>query len=115
MLPTRQLRGTTSLLAYLALLRAEIARFTPGGLPCGTPPGLVSVALILTSRWRAVSSCAVLCSPDARYAIAERKSNGTWHGQLISVPYDFAIAAQKARHEGRDDWAIALQTGYALR
>lgn len=25
---------------------------------------LVSVALILTSRWRAVSSCAALCSPD---------------------------------------------------
>jgi len=28
MLPTRQLRGTTSTLAYLALLRVEIARFT---------------------------------------------------------------------------------------
>ncbi len=28
MLPTRQLRGTTSMLAYLALLRVEIARFT---------------------------------------------------------------------------------------
>lgn len=54
-------------------------------------------------------------SPDARYAIAERKPNGTWHGQLISVPYDFAIAAHKARQEGREDWAIALQTGYALR
>jgi len=25
---------------------------------------LVSVALILTSRWRGVTSCAVLCSPD---------------------------------------------------
>ncbi len=64
MLPTRQLRGTTSTLAYLVLLRAEIARFTPKGLPCGTPVGLVSVALILTSRWAAVSCCAVLCSPD---------------------------------------------------
>jgi len=51
-------------LAYLVLLRVEIARFTPGGLPCGTPPGLVSVALILTSRWAAVSCYAVLCSPD---------------------------------------------------
>ena len=64
MLPTRQLCGTTSTLAYLVLLRVEIARFTPGGLPCGTPPGLVSVALILTSRWAAVSCYAVLCSPD---------------------------------------------------
>jgi hypothetical protein len=26
--PTRQLSGTTSILAYLVLLRAEIARFT---------------------------------------------------------------------------------------
>ena len=48
MLPTRQLRGATSTLAYLVLLRVEIARFTPAGLPCGTPTGLVSVALILT-------------------------------------------------------------------
>ena len=64
MLPTRQLCGTTSTLAYLVLLRVEIARFTPGGLPCGTPPGLVSVALILTSRWAAVSCYAALCSPD---------------------------------------------------
>jgi len=29
--PTRQLRGATSTLAYLVLLRAEIARFTQGG------------------------------------------------------------------------------------
>ena len=31
--PTRQLCGTTSTLAYLVLLRAEIARFTRPGLP----------------------------------------------------------------------------------
>jgi len=30
--PTRQLSGTTSKLAYLVLLRAEIARFTPEDL-----------------------------------------------------------------------------------
>ena len=29
--PTRQLRGATSTLAYLVLLRVEIARFTRGG------------------------------------------------------------------------------------
>ena len=46
--------------AYLVLLRAEIARFTRQGCPWR----LVSVALILTSRWRGVTSCAVLCSPD---------------------------------------------------
>jgi len=54
-------RGAPSACAYLVLLRAEIARFTPGG---AWPPGLVSVALILTSRWTAVSCCAALCSPD---------------------------------------------------
>lgn len=39
-LPTRQLRGATSSLAYLALLRAEIARFTrtePARLCCSDP------------------------------------------------------------------------------
>jgi hypothetical protein len=44
MLPTRQLSGTTSKLAYLVLLRAEIARFTR----LGCPVRLVSVALILS-------------------------------------------------------------------
>ena len=49
--------------AYLVLLRVEIARFTRPPLFRGKGR-LVSVALILTSRWRAVSSCAALCSPD---------------------------------------------------
>ncbi len=40
MLPTRQLCGTTSTLAYLVLLRVEIARFTrtkPARLCCSDP------------------------------------------------------------------------------
>jgi hypothetical protein len=45
---------------YLVLLRVEIARFTR----IGCPMRLVSVALILTSRWRGVTSYAALCSPD---------------------------------------------------
>ena len=52
--------GAPSTCAYLVLLRAEIARFTR----TSENVRLVSVALILTSRWRAVSSCAALCSPD---------------------------------------------------
>ena len=53
---------TASKLAYLVLLRVEIARFTRlSGCPKSR---LVSVALILTSRWRGVTSYAVLCSPD---------------------------------------------------
>lgn len=46
--------------AYLVLLRVEIARFTRR--PFGRR--LVSVALILTSRWTAVGCYAALCSPD---------------------------------------------------
>ena len=50
------------MLAYLVLLRVEIARFTRhSSCPACR---LVSVALILTSRWRGVTSYAVLCSPD---------------------------------------------------
>ena len=58
------LAGTSSSHAYLVLLRVEIARFTPAGLSFDTPARLVSVALILTSRLRGVTSYAVLCSPD---------------------------------------------------
>jgi hypothetical protein len=50
--------------AYWVLLRVEIARFTPGAISFEAAPGLVSVALILTSRWTAVGCYAALCSPD---------------------------------------------------
>ena len=48
--------------AYLVLLRAEIARFTQTELArlCCSDPQLMPCGF----RWRAVSSCAVLCSPD---------------------------------------------------
>ena len=49
-------------LAYLVLLRVEIARFTPA--PACANAGLVSVALILTSRWTGVTCYAALWSPD---------------------------------------------------
>ena len=82
-------RRAGSVCAYGVLLRVEIARFTrPSGLrpesrrACAPPARasrkrpsfareaqgfgdrLVSVALILTSRWTAVSCYAALCSPD---------------------------------------------------
>ena len=57
--------GAPSTCAYLVLLRVEIARFTLSGLPLRTLlTDYVSVALILTSRWTAVSCYAALCSPD---------------------------------------------------
>src|SRR6188508_3196542 len=55
-----QTRWATSTSAYLVLLRVEIARFTPS--PCGE--GIVTVALILTSRWTGVTRYAALWSPD---------------------------------------------------
>ena len=62
-----------SILAYLVLLRVEIARFTRSRrlrlrsrkvLKPRTFDRLVSVALILGSRRAAVSCYAALCSPD---------------------------------------------------
>ena len=50
--------------AYGVLLRVEIARFTPDPASFEAASGLVSVALILTSRWTAVGCYAALCSPD---------------------------------------------------
>lgn len=49
-------------------------------------------------------------SPDARYAIVERRAAG-WSVRLCSVPYDFAPQAKLAAERGRPDWAYALATG----
>lgn len=49
-------------------------------------------------------------SPDARYAIVERRA-GRWHARLCSVPYDFRPMAQRAERNGRPEWAFALTTG----
>ena len=50
-------------------------------------------------------------SPDARYAILEKRGK-RWTSALIAVPYDHAAMAQLARLRGREDWAAALLTGY---
>ena len=51
-------------------------------------------------------------SPDARYAIVERRA-GRWRVELRSVGYDHQAMAQLATERGRPDWAHALTTGYA--
>ena len=48
-------------------------------------------------------------SPHARYAVVH--FDDRWTVDLISVPYDFQKAADRARKNNRLDWAIALQTG----
>lgn len=50
-------------------------------------------------------------SPDARYAIVEKRG-GRWTSALIAVPYDHKAMAQLARLRGRGDWEHALLTGY---
>lgn len=52
-------------------------------------------------------------SPDARYALVERRGS-TWSASLLAVPYDHSAAAELARTRQRDDWAHALVTGRAL-
>ncbi|MEC5162666.1 putative phosphoesterase [Janthinobacterium sp. CG_S6] len=50
-------------------------------------------------------------SPDARYAIAERRA-GVWQAELIGVPYPHRDMAALAALRGRDDWVVALNSGY---
>ncbi|MET3132974.1 putative phosphodiesterase [Oxalobacteraceae bacterium GrIS 1.11] len=50
-------------------------------------------------------------SPDARYAIVERRA-GAWSVDLIAVSYDHQRMAALARERCRPDWDIALRTGY---
>lgn len=50
-------------------------------------------------------------SPDARYAVVERRSGG-WCCELIALPYDHESMADLARQRGRSDWQQALNSGY---
>ncbi|TRZ90188.1 MAG: metallophosphoesterase [Rhodocyclaceae bacterium] len=50
-------------------------------------------------------------SPDARYAIVEKRGD-RWTSELIAVPYNHAAMAQLAKLRGREDWVCALLTGY---
>lgn len=50
-------------------------------------------------------------SPDARYAILEKRSSG-WTATLHAVPYDSEATAKLADKNARPDWAHALRTGY---
>jgi putative phosphoesterase len=50
-------------------------------------------------------------SPDARYAIVEKR-DGVWSASLFSVSYDHFEMAALARARGFSDWESALLTGY---
>lgn len=51
-------------------------------------------------------------SPDARYAVLERR-NGGWAVNLRAVPYDHEGAARQATANGFSHWAEVLTTGWA--
>lgn len=53
-------------------------------------------------------------SPDARYAIVERRPNG-WIAGLMSVPYAHRAMAELAQSRQMADWAHALATGLMSR
>jgi predicted phosphodiesterase len=50
-------------------------------------------------------------SPQARYALLERRDEG-WRVELVAVPYNHQLAIDRARRNGREDWARWL-TGWA--
>jgi putative phosphoesterase len=50
-------------------------------------------------------------SPDARYAIVEKRS-GQWSAALFAVPYAYRSMAALAKLRQRPDWESALLTGY---
>lgn len=50
-------------------------------------------------------------SPDARYAVLERR-HGQWAASLRAVPYDHEAAARQAAGNGFPQWSEALSTGW---
>lgn len=51
-------------------------------------------------------------SPDAHYAIVERRQ-GRWQTALIGVPYDTEAAARLAEDNGFPSWGEAIRYGWA--
>jgi hypothetical protein len=49
-------------------------------------------------------------SPHARYAVLTNTTTG-WRVELVAVPYDWEKAADRARVNGRNDWAARLESG----
>lgn len=52
-------------------------------------------------------------TPHARWALLERKRQGSWRIELRATPYDVAAAAAAAREHDRPDWARWIERGRA--
>ena len=86
---------------------ARAVRSRTGQLLCN--PG--SVGLPAYDDSHPVNHVVETGSPDARYAMIERR-NGAWHACLYTVPYDYETVALLAEKRNRPEWAYALRTGY---
>ncbi|MHB1104258.1 MAG: metallophosphoesterase family protein [Devosia sp.] len=53
-----------------------------------------------------------LGSPDARYAIIDRRG-GDWMVDLRALPYNWKVVANQARVAGFENWAVAITTGWS--
>lgn len=51
-------------------------------------------------------------SPHARYAVLSKTATG-WMVEQIALPYEWRKATEKANKNGRNDWAVWLESGRA--
>lgn len=51
-------------------------------------------------------------SPDAHYAVIEKRRRG-WRASLIAVPYDTDLAARLAVDNGFPQWTASIRSGWA--
>lgn len=84
----------------------RVLRLADGRLACN--PGSVGLPAFATAR--PVPHRAEAGSPEARYAMLERR-DGQWQAQLLAVPYRHEEAAARATALDRPDWAHALRHG----
>lgn len=71
-----------------------------------------SVGLPAYSDERPVAHTMENGSPHARYAVLSEAAEG-WNVEQIAIPYEWKKAAEKARRQGRNDWAEWLESGRA--
>lgn len=106
--------GVSSLLAR-DYIEAEAAGFSHEVLLCGhthVPRSLRLADGRLVVNPGSVGLPFEIGSPDARYAIIEKRRAG-WNTELRAVAYDHAAAAKQALQRGYPKWSDALTWGWA--
>lgn len=71
---------------------------------------LQSFSKNMTNKPIIINAEAVLHSPHARYVVLE-ETGSDWSVNMIHLPYDWSEAARLARANGREDYAVAIETG----